>query len=186
MGDKPEAFYGMAVAGFPNLFMINGPNTGLGHNSMIYMAECGGEPEVYWGNVIIGCLHAVCTQFKVDEGRSDQAAQTFCWVIRKMSKHTGITSNTSSNFCIVPSRCLLHCQLCNRLHHTAVVPLKLSGCSLGRAIETNHQHPHALALFHMLVAVIFKSQLLHCFSWQHAAQVRPSHPSLNNTIGMPM
>jgi cation diffusion facilitator CzcD-associated flavoprotein CzcO len=42
MGDKAEAFFGMAVAGFPNLFLINGPNTGLGHNSMIYMAECGG------------------------------------------------------------------------------------------------------------------------------------------------
>jgi cation diffusion facilitator CzcD-associated flavoprotein CzcO len=42
LGDKPQAFYGLAVAGFPNLFMINGPNTGLGHNSMIYMAECGG------------------------------------------------------------------------------------------------------------------------------------------------
>uniref|UniRef100_A0A383W441 Flavin-containing monooxygenase n=1 Tax=Tetradesmus obliquus TaxID=3088 RepID=A0A383W441_TETOB len=41
MGDKPRAFYGLGVAGFPNLFMINGPNTGLGHNSMIYMAECG-------------------------------------------------------------------------------------------------------------------------------------------------
>ncbi|KAF6256910.1 monooxygenase protein [Scenedesmus sp. NREL 46B-D3] len=41
LGDKPAAFLGMAVAGFPNLFLINGPNTGLGHNSMIYMAECG-------------------------------------------------------------------------------------------------------------------------------------------------
>lgn len=46
MGDKPRAFYGLAVAGFTNLFMTNGPNTGLGHNSMIYMAECGGEGKV--------------------------------------------------------------------------------------------------------------------------------------------
>jgi cation diffusion facilitator CzcD-associated flavoprotein CzcO len=35
----------VVVAGFPNLFLIKGPNTGLGHNSMIYMAECGGERQ---------------------------------------------------------------------------------------------------------------------------------------------
>lgn len=34
-----EAFYGLAVAGFPNFFMIVGPNTGLGHNSMVVMIE---------------------------------------------------------------------------------------------------------------------------------------------------
>ena len=27
------------IAGFPNLFMLLGPNTGLGHSSMIYMIE---------------------------------------------------------------------------------------------------------------------------------------------------
>lgn len=30
---------GMTVAGFPNLFMLVGPNTGLGHNSIIFMIE---------------------------------------------------------------------------------------------------------------------------------------------------
>lgn len=34
-----EAYLGTAVAGFPNMFMIVGPNTGLGHNSMIYIIE---------------------------------------------------------------------------------------------------------------------------------------------------
>jgi hypothetical protein len=28
------------VAGFPNFFSLIGPNTGLGHNSIIFMAEC--------------------------------------------------------------------------------------------------------------------------------------------------
>jgi hypothetical protein len=28
------------VPGFPNLFMLYGPNTNLGHNSIIYMVEC--------------------------------------------------------------------------------------------------------------------------------------------------
>ncbi|WP_309491399.1 flavin-containing monooxygenase [Trinickia mobilis] len=35
----PEAYLGTSVAGFPNFFMLTGPNTGLGHNSMIYMIE---------------------------------------------------------------------------------------------------------------------------------------------------
>lgn len=37
--DGPEAYKGAAVAGFPNLFFLMGPNTGLGHNSMVYMIE---------------------------------------------------------------------------------------------------------------------------------------------------
>jgi cyclohexanone monooxygenase len=35
----PEAYKGTCVSGFPNLFFILGPNTGLGHSSMIYMIE---------------------------------------------------------------------------------------------------------------------------------------------------
>ncbi len=34
-----EAHKGTTVPGFPNLFMMVGPNTGLGHNSIIYMIE---------------------------------------------------------------------------------------------------------------------------------------------------
>ncbi len=36
----PEAYLGLSVAGFPNFFMLVGPNTGLGHNSMVFMIEC--------------------------------------------------------------------------------------------------------------------------------------------------
>ena len=35
----PEAYLGTTVKGFPNMFMIVGPNTGLGHSSMVYMIE---------------------------------------------------------------------------------------------------------------------------------------------------
>jgi cation diffusion facilitator CzcD-associated flavoprotein CzcO len=34
-----EAYLGTAVSGFPNLFFIVGPNTGLGHGSMVFMIE---------------------------------------------------------------------------------------------------------------------------------------------------
>ncbi len=37
--DGAEAYMGMSVAGFPNFFMLMGPNTGLGHNSMVFMIE---------------------------------------------------------------------------------------------------------------------------------------------------
>jgi cation diffusion facilitator CzcD-associated flavoprotein CzcO len=36
---SPKAHLGMAIAGFPNMFMLLGPNTGLGHNSVLVMIE---------------------------------------------------------------------------------------------------------------------------------------------------
>jgi len=35
----PEAWRGVAVSGFPSLFLLMGPNTALGHNSVILMLE---------------------------------------------------------------------------------------------------------------------------------------------------
>ena len=37
--DGAEAYLGMTVSGFPNLFLLYGPNTNLGHNSIVYMLE---------------------------------------------------------------------------------------------------------------------------------------------------
>jgi cation diffusion facilitator CzcD-associated flavoprotein CzcO len=37
--DGAEAYLGVSVHGFPNLFMLYGPNTNLGHNSIVYMLE---------------------------------------------------------------------------------------------------------------------------------------------------
>jgi cation diffusion facilitator CzcD-associated flavoprotein CzcO len=37
--DGAEAYKGTTVAGFPNLFLVVGPNTGLGHTSMVFMIE---------------------------------------------------------------------------------------------------------------------------------------------------
>ena len=34
-----KAFKGITVSGFPNLFMLYGPNTNLAHNSILYMLE---------------------------------------------------------------------------------------------------------------------------------------------------
>ncbi len=37
--DGARALLGVAVPGFPNLFMLYGPNTNLGHNSILFMIE---------------------------------------------------------------------------------------------------------------------------------------------------
>lgn len=34
-----EAYLGTSVAGYPNFFLLVGPNTGLGHNSLVFMIE---------------------------------------------------------------------------------------------------------------------------------------------------
>ncbi|MBC8164140.1 MAG: NAD(P)/FAD-dependent oxidoreductase [Roseiflexaceae bacterium] len=36
---SPKAYLGTTVSGFPNLFILQGPNTGLGHTSVVYMLE---------------------------------------------------------------------------------------------------------------------------------------------------
>jgi len=38
-GEGMRAYRGTTMPGFPNLFMLTGPNTGLGHNSMVFMIE---------------------------------------------------------------------------------------------------------------------------------------------------
>ena len=45
-----EAYLGLTISGFPNFFMMYGPNTNLGHNSIIFMIEC---QTAY----IMDCLH---------------------------------------------------------------------------------------------------------------------------------
>jgi cation diffusion facilitator CzcD-associated flavoprotein CzcO len=38
-GSGMQALHGLSVAGYPNLFFLVGPNTGLGHNSIVLMIE---------------------------------------------------------------------------------------------------------------------------------------------------
>jgi cation diffusion facilitator CzcD-associated flavoprotein CzcO len=50
-----EAYYGISVAGYPNLHQLVGPNTALGHNSVLFMIES----QV---NYVLDCLRAVREQ----------------------------------------------------------------------------------------------------------------------------
>jgi cation diffusion facilitator CzcD-associated flavoprotein CzcO len=47
--DGAEAYLGLAVHGYPNFFQLVGPNTGLGHNSIIFMIES----QIHY---ILGCM----------------------------------------------------------------------------------------------------------------------------------
>ena len=37
--DYPRAYLGTTIPDFPNLFIVTGPNTGIGHTSAIFMIE---------------------------------------------------------------------------------------------------------------------------------------------------
>lgn len=59
--DGAEAYLGTAVAGFPNLFILYGPNTNLGHNSIVFMVEA----QVGWA---VRCVEEL---FRRDAGWLD-------------------------------------------------------------------------------------------------------------------
>jgi cation diffusion facilitator CzcD-associated flavoprotein CzcO len=75
--DGIEAHLGTTVAGFPNLFFLVGPNTGLGHNSIIFMIES----QVRY---IMSCLRLVARQNAASiEVRADAQDRFNRWVQRK-------------------------------------------------------------------------------------------------------
>jgi cation diffusion facilitator CzcD-associated flavoprotein CzcO len=49
---SPQAYLGMTVPGFPNGFLMVGPNTGLGNNSIVFMIEA----QVRY---VLGALHSM-------------------------------------------------------------------------------------------------------------------------------
>jgi cation diffusion facilitator CzcD-associated flavoprotein CzcO len=51
-GEGASAYLGTTVSGFPNMFLLIGPNTGLGHNSMVFMIES----QI---NYILSCLRTM-------------------------------------------------------------------------------------------------------------------------------
>ena len=50
--DSPKNYLGITINDFPNLFMMYGPNTNLGHNSIIVMSEA-------QANYIVQCVEAL-------------------------------------------------------------------------------------------------------------------------------
>jgi cation diffusion facilitator CzcD-associated flavoprotein CzcO len=67
--ERMSAYLGITVSGFPNLFLLLGPNTGLGHNSVVLMIEA----QV---NYVMSCLELMKRRKRnVIEVRSDTQRQ---------------------------------------------------------------------------------------------------------------
>ncbi|MBK9522291.1 MAG: NAD(P)/FAD-dependent oxidoreductase [Rhodocyclaceae bacterium] len=53
--DIAQAYYGITVSGYPNFYQLVGPNTGLGHNSIVFMIEA----QVHY---VMQCLKLLKTE----------------------------------------------------------------------------------------------------------------------------
>ena len=79
--ERMNAYYGITVSGYPNFFVLLGPNTGLGHNSIILMTEA----QLRY---VMSCLDLLCRKKKkVIEVRED-TQKRFVDVIHERLKST--------------------------------------------------------------------------------------------------
>lgn len=87
--DDPRAYLGMTAPGFPNLFMMYGPNTNLGHGgSYIFLAECQVQYIVDLLRTMVQqrigaveCRQDVCEEYN---RRVDEAHERMIWTHRGM------------------------------------------------------------------------------------------------------
>ena len=88
--DGIEAYKGMSVTGFPNLFLIIGPNCGLGHSSMIYMMESQFE-------YIVDAVRVMRDRrLKYVDVRADAQAQYNEWLQARLAKTVWNTGGCKS------------------------------------------------------------------------------------------
>lgn len=88
--DGARSFLGISSAGYPNFFMMYGPNTNLGHNSIIFMIECQAayivrcirrliDRDVAWLDVHPGVQAAYDADLQADLRRTVWAAPDHSW-----------------------------------------------------------------------------------------------------------
>lgn len=82
--DGPRAYRSVAVPGFPNLFMLMGPHSPIGNNSLIYIAEDQADYAIWWikqlrdGHVVAAAPTEVATK-EYNEAMKAAMPQTI-WV----------------------------------------------------------------------------------------------------------
>jgi cation diffusion facilitator CzcD-associated flavoprotein CzcO len=77
---SPQAYRGTTVSGFPNLFLLLGPNTGLGHNSVVLMIES----QI---NYVLGALERMRRDgVRAVEPTAEAQARFVAGVDRRMAK----------------------------------------------------------------------------------------------------
>jgi cation diffusion facilitator CzcD-associated flavoprotein CzcO len=88
-GDSPHAYLGMSVPGFPNMFLLYGPNTNGGTGSVIYTIEAAAAH-------VIGALEALeqraCNTIEIRREIADQFDRELRAALQKTVWHTGCTS----------------------------------------------------------------------------------------------
>jgi cyclohexanone monooxygenase len=115
--DGASAYYGLAVPDFPNFFILYGPNTNLGHNSIIYMLEaqiahvmrcinrmrrCGADmveigrdaharQDVHIQRRLAATVWAGCKSWYLDaSGRNTTNWPGFTFTYRLLARHMGL------------------------------------------------------------------------------------------------
>jgi len=76
-----EAYKGISVSGFPNLFLLYGPNTNLAHNSIIYMLES-------QFRYVLRCLQALNERGLRYLDLKEEIQQTYNQHLQERSRHT--------------------------------------------------------------------------------------------------
>lgn len=89
-----EAYLGLAVAGFPNMFVLVGPNSGLGRNSMIFIIES----QVRY---VLKCLDLIAKEGVL--AVSDQAQRDFNADLQRRLAGTAWTSGGCRSWYLDPS-----------------------------------------------------------------------------------
>jgi cation diffusion facilitator CzcD-associated flavoprotein CzcO len=88
--DQMEALHGTAVSGFPNFFLIVGPNTALGHNSIVYIIEAQIE-------YILKALEHLDAQHLLSLEARPDAQQTYNDTLqKKLSQSVWVTGGCTS------------------------------------------------------------------------------------------
>lgn len=108
-GDNPNAYLGMMYPEFPNFFIILGPTTGLGHNSVVWMIE---QQVNYVMKAITETINEDCSTIEVTKEANDE----FQLYTRKTTKRRVFSSGCVSwyqntegfTYILWPSSCLMY------------------------------------------------------------------------------
>ena len=79
--DRISAYLGITVSGFPNFFMLLGPNTGLGHNSVVLMIEA-------QARYVMSCLRLMRKRGERAMDVKPEVQQGFVQELRNRLPHT--------------------------------------------------------------------------------------------------
>ncbi|MGB1700275.1 MAG: flavin-containing monooxygenase, partial [Nannocystaceae bacterium] len=89
-GDAPRTHLGMSLPRFPNFFALLGPNTGLGHSSVVWMMEC---QVRYIRRLIVEMREA---SLELLEPREDLVDRAYAHLQQRLSKSVWATGGCRS------------------------------------------------------------------------------------------